>query len=158
MLPVPKTTPAPDVGPKPPFVLDTNILVYALESSKDSRCRIAQKKVRSLLAPDSGGAVPVQTLAEMYQVMRSKYPDPAIRKKCVDFLDNIVVLRTLPKIYYTEKTLLQAVRISEDHDLHLWDCLIMAVMKENGISRIYTENVKDFTGVDGIEAISPFSK
>jgi len=158
MLPVPKTIPAPDTGQKPLFVLDTNILVYALEAFEEPRCEIAQESVRSLLAPDSGGVVPVQTLAELYQVVRSKHSDQTIRKKCVNFLNNIVVIKTLPKIHYTEKTLLSAVRLSSEHNLHFWDCLLMAAMKENGISRIYTENVKDFKGVEGIEAINPFKK
>ena len=156
MLPVPKTTSVPDQAPESLFVLDTNILVYALEASEDPRCLIAQEKVRSLLAPDSRSAVLVQTLAELYQVIRSKYTDPAIRKKCVDFLDNIIVIKTVPKIHYTEKTLLSAVRLSQEHDLHFWDCLLMAAMKENSITRIYTENTKDFAGVDGIEAVNPF--
>jgi len=140
------------------MVLDTNLFVYALEESEDSRCEIAREKVRSLMAFDSGGAVLVQTMAELYQVMRSKYADPVIRKKCVDFLDNLVAVKTIPKINYTSKTLLSAVRLSQDHNLHFWDCLLIAAMKENGISRIYTENVKDFKGIEGIEAVNPFVK
>jgi predicted nucleic acid-binding protein len=156
MLPVQKPISVPDTEPKPLCVLDTNIFVYALEASEDRRCLIAQEKVRSLLAPDSQMVVLVQTLGELYHVMRSKYADPPVRKKCADFIGNVVVLRSLPKIHYSEKTIIAAIRLSDERNLHFWDCLLIAAMKENGITRIYTENVSDFRGVDGIEAVNPF--
>ncbi len=138
-------------------VLDTNILVYALQSGGDVRCQTAQKLVRELTAPDSVYAMPVQTLAELYQVMRSKYNNPILLKSCADFIDNIVVLRTVEKISYSEHTLLSAMRLSQAHNLHFWDCLIAACMLEHGVKIIYTENVKDFSGIAGIQAINPFS-
>ena len=40
----------------------------------------------------------------------------------------------------------------------IFDVFLAATMLDNGVRRIYTENVKDFNGVSGIDAINPFSR
>ena len=37
------------------------------------------------------------------------------------------------------------------------DVQTAAVMRQNGIRRIFTENVADFTGIEGIEVVNPFA-
>jgi predicted nucleic acid-binding protein len=37
------------------------------------------------------------------------------------------------------------------------DISLVATMLDNGVRRIYTENIDDFKGIDGIDAINPFS-
>ncbi len=147
MLPAPKTI----------SVLDTNILVYALEDTADPRCRIAKAHAATLLAPDSEEVVPVQTLAELNNAVRSKYQDVFMRRRCMDFIERVIGLHSIRKLHYDEHTLLSAMRLSQAHNLHFWDCLIAACMLEHGVKIIYTENVKDFSGIAGIEAINPFS-
>ncbi|KXA92114.1 hypothetical protein AKJ65_08035 [candidate division MSBL1 archaeon SCGC-AAA259E19] len=53
------------------------------------------------------------------------------------------------------QSVVRAIRISEEHDTHYWDSQIAAVMERNGISKILTENEKDFEGIPGIEAENP---
>ena len=40
--------------------------------------------------------------------------------------------------------------------MHFWDAVIMETMKENGIGKVFTENVRDFAGTKGIEVVDPF--
>jgi predicted nucleic acid-binding protein len=47
-------------------------------------------------------------------------------------------------------------KISKQHKIHFFDSLLAATMQENGISKILTENVKDFNKIAGIEAENPF--
>jgi predicted nucleic acid-binding protein len=38
----------------------------------------------------------------------------------------------------------------------IFDIFLAATMLDNGVRTIYTENVRDFEGIEGIEAINPF--
>ena len=39
----------------------------------------------------------------------------------------------------------------------IFDVFLVATMLDNGVRRIYTENIDDFERIDGIEAINPFA-
>ncbi|HXV81131.1 MAG TPA: hypothetical protein VEG60_14735 [Candidatus Binatia bacterium] len=38
----------------------------------------------------------------------------------------------------------------------IFDIFLAATMLDNGVQRIYSENINDFQGIAGIDAINPF--
>lgn len=54
------------------------------------------------------------------------------------------------------KTILQAVDLVKLHRISIWDALIAASMLEHNVSKILTENERDFRRIPGIAVINPF--
>jgi len=44
----------------------------------------------------------------------------------------------------------------EKHEIHLWDAVIAACMKENDITEIVTEDKEDFKKIPDIKVTMPF--
>lgn len=53
------------------------------------------------------------------------------------------------------RTVLKAIEIEKEHETPYWDSQIAAVMEENGIKKIFTENEEDFEGIPWIEVENP---
>jgi predicted nucleic acid-binding protein len=53
---------------------------------------------------------------------------------------------------------LSAIRIHREFDVPYWDALIAATMRENGVTRIYTEDEKSFRKIPWLEVVNPLGK
>lgn len=51
----------------------------------------------------------------------------------------------------------KAIAIAKSSKMPIWDSLIIATALENGITKIYTENTKDFKEIARIDAINPIN-
>ncbi len=51
---------------------------------------------------------------------------------------------------------LKAIDLVSEHEIHLWDAMIAACMKENDLTEIVTENKKDFGKIPDIKVTVPF--
>jgi len=51
-----------------------------------------------------------------------------------------------------------AVTISSDTGTYYWDALLAATMQRNGITRIVTENTRDFDKIHFLKAVNPLEK
>jgi predicted nucleic acid-binding protein len=54
------------------------------------------------------------------------------------------------------KTFLLTIDLIHKHNIHLWDAVIAATMKENDLIEIVTENKKDFDKIPNIKVSVPF--
>jgi len=52
---------------------------------------------------------------------------------------------------------LKAIDLVSQYSVHIWDAMIAACMKENGIQHIVTEGTADFEKIPDIQVIFPFS-
>ena len=53
--------------------------------------------------------------------------------------------------------ILEAAKISEEYDMHYWDALLAATMRQNNVLSMYTENAQDFR-VPWLNVVDPFGK
>lgn len=137
------------------FLTDTNILVYYFDKSDDKKHLIAKDLIGRCLKKETNLALSSQNLSEFFSVVvRKKYLP---RNEALKFLSYLIKFSGLKKINFNHKTVLEAARISDGHDMSYWDSLLAATMKQNGILNLYTENVKDFK-VPWINAVNPFEK
>jgi predicted nucleic acid-binding protein len=137
------------------FALDSNVLLYALDKSAGKKHELCKE----LLADGFRGSItyfiPLQVLSEFFFVVsRGKV------KADIDEAEELIrYMIDLPNFVIKaadEFSLLEAVNFHRKYDLHYWDALIVAVMKKNLVSNIYTENEKHLS-VIGINAVNPFS-
>ncbi len=134
-------------------LVDSNILIYAHqknEKEKHSRCA---EIVNSLVDSDEM-CLSVQNLVEFSRVLSEKasIDKDLVRQYVFDISESAHI------ISYDENTVLSALMISKQYKIHFFDALLAATMQENGISKIITENIKDFKKMAGIEAENPFEK
>ena len=135
------------------FLLDTNILVYAHGIRDDKKHRIAENIIDRCLKNEIKLAVSSQNLSEFFSVTTEK--GFLAKKDAADIISDIAEFSGWIKLDFSHKTVLDAARMSEEHNMSYWDSLLAATMKLNGILSIYTENTKDFK-VPWIRAVNPF--
>ena len=139
---------------EPKALIDSNILVYSIDRSEEEKYVVAKELVQKLI--DEGFFLSVQNLTEFYSVSTQKIERPIEHtkaKKFIEYLEEIEEVKIKP---LKTENLMKGTEITEKHDTDYWDALIAAVMKENNVEKIYTENTGDFKAIKGIEAKNPF--
>ncbi len=136
------------------FFLDTNVLVYYYQKEEDSRKSAAEKIINQCWNRRIKLAISNQTLSEFSSIaLRKLKLSPEQVKEVVNDINKF---SNFIKINYSSNTAVNAIYLVKEYKIPFWDSLIIATLKENNISNIYTENIKDFK-VAGIKAVNPFA-
>ncbi|MDZ4256971.1 MAG: PIN domain-containing protein [archaeon] len=133
--------------------LDTNIIVYAFDPTVSEKHTVAKRIVEQITKGETTACISNQILAEMSSVLLGKTMEH--KEQVRQFVESIQHIPTWQIVHYTSKTIettLQSIEKQKD----FWDNLIAQTMLENGITKIYTENTKDFSKIKGIKAVNPF--
>jgi predicted nucleic acid-binding protein len=143
--------------PVEPGVVDTNVLVYALDADAPHHA-----PSRALLEAGRDGSttlyVSSQILCEFYSVVTNAR---RVQRPCspADALAAIAVLlgflRVLPVPMRAVEELLRLLRRRPVSGADVFDLQIVATMNVNGVRSIYTFNADDFTGIVEIDVLSP---
>ena len=137
------------------FLIDTNILVYAVDKREENKNLKAKELMDLCWKGKSRFAISVQNLAEFTSVSTTKVKlEPMQAHAMVRY---IVKFYGFKKLIYSGKTILSAIEIASEFNMSFWDSLLAATMKENGIFNIYTENEKDFK-MPWINTVNPLKK
>ncbi len=134
------------------FLLDTNILVYAVDSTDKRKHEIAKEIIEDCFRGQKI-AISLQNLAEFFITATKKIDKPLTAKEALETIQLLIEVKDFKKISLNENTLIKAIELSAQAPF--WDAMIAATMLQNGINHIYTENTKDFQ-IPGITAINPF--
>jgi predicted nucleic acid-binding protein len=130
--------------------LDTNILIYAIDSSEGSKHALAGKIL--LMAAASRQPLMLQSLNELCAVVRKKrLMSPAALKKAVEFHRNAFEIEP-PAV----EDLLDALQANEDHKLPLWDALLWATARRAGCKIVFSEDFQDGRELGGVRFVNPF--
>ena len=133
--------------------LDTNILIYYYENNNEIKKLKAEKLINQCWNREINLVLSNQTLAEFSSLALRKLK--LLPEQIKEIIDDINKFSNFIKINYSSTTISKAILLTKEYQIHFWDALIIATMKENGLSKIYTENVKDFKSA-GINAVNPF--
>ena len=133
-------------------LIDTNILVYLIDTADKIRHEQAKKFFAQVMNNPLMFAVSLQNLREFCSV--------SIKKKNAaqgQIEEHAVLFKTFFQkiIQDTEEDALNAIKHSFEKNTPFWDSLIAATMQRNEIEIIYTENTKDFKNFEAIKAINP---
>ncbi len=139
-----------------PILVDSNILVYAYDTSEAEKRPRALKIIEECWEGKTELSVSVQNLSELFFILTNKVQYPLSSSEAGERAKAIINSPRWKVFDITRETIPLAVDLSKSHGTSYWDCLIAAVMKQNGVSKIYTENTKDFLKIPGIEAVNPF--
>lgn len=133
------------------FSLDTNILIYSVDTRDARRQEAAVQLVDS--AVDVNCVLTLQSLSEFYSVATRR------RIMAADRAANLV--RQWLSLFSTVAVSVTAIRTALDHAptgrASYWDALLIATAAEAGCSLVLTEDMADGAKLGGIEIHNPFA-
>ena len=145
-------------GTKVESFLDTNVLVYAYDSSEKDKHECAKRLLSEIYSKRRRVVLSTQTLSEFFTTVTKKIANPLPLEKAQGIIQDIVDFEQFRKVSISPQTVLDAIEIQDISKTSYWDALIAATMKEQRVFEILTEDVEDFKKVQGIIAKNPFSE
>ena len=133
------------------IALDTNILAYAEGVGDKARCKMARMLLEQL--PVESILLPAQTLGELYRVLTGKARRKAVpaRNAILGWADSFEVADS------TWTAFQSAFDLAADHDLQIWDALILSVAAENRCRMLLSEDLHDGFTWRGVTVLNPFA-
>lgn len=130
--------------------LDTNILAYAEGVGDAMRCNEARALAGRL--PVERVVLPAQTLGELYRVLVGKAGRDGIQARAaiLGWADSFAVADS------TWESFQAAFDLSADHQLPVWDALILAVAAENHCRMLLSEDFQAGFTWRGVTVVNPF--
>lgn len=132
--------------------LDTNVLAYAEGVNDASKRTIALELLEKL--PPGSGIVPVQVLGELFHVLVRKagLSRGEARAAILAWSDAFPLIETSPAV------LLAAMDLSADHQLGLWDAVILSAAAEGEARLLLSEDLADGFTWRGVTIANPFAE
>jgi predicted nucleic acid-binding protein len=139
---------------KDEIFFDTNIICYAYDSTEPSKRKICERLVEQVFNGEISGVISNQILVELFNSLTRKLDVPVQKANII--VKALISSEHWKKINYSDYTVNKALNNSERYDVPFLDVLIAETMKENGVSKIITENEKDFRKIPVITISNPF--
>lgn len=137
-------------------LLDSNILIYAYDSSEKEKHITAKKLLANCWKRKKMYALSVQNLSELFVVTTKKITNPIKPDEMKQNIQDIISFSNFNILSIDKNNILGAANISIEYGVSYWDALIASVMKENNIYNILTENDGDFKKIPWLRVINPF--
>lgn len=133
------------------IALDTNILAYAEGLGDKARCKAARTLVGQL--PVETVVLPAQTLGELYRVLTAKANRKAAvaRSAILGWSDSFEVADSSWTAFQA------ALDLSVDHQMQIWDALILSVAAENRCRLLLSEDFHEGFTWRGVTVLNPFA-
>jgi predicted nucleic acid-binding protein len=134
--------------------VDTNILLYTVDTNEPSK----QVKAQQLLPQLAAGAEPTvllwQVLAESVHQLRRWTNKGELTE--AEFHQHVHRFRSVfPLSVPSLAALDNALDLAKRYSLSHWDSMILGACKEAGVTTLYTEDLGAPTTIDGIQLVNP---
>jgi predicted nucleic acid-binding protein len=133
------------------YFVDTNILMYAHDTSAGAKHERAKALVENLWRQRSG-VVSTQVLQELCVNLRRKAGHPVdlrtAREIVADYLSWDVVTNT-------GESILEALQLEEHYQISFWDALIVQAAEASGAAVLYSEDLSDGQTYRGVRVVNP---
>lgn len=139
--------------PAPKVFVDTNILVYAHDTTAGMKREIAKEAILDLWNSETG-VLSTQVLQELYVSLTQKIPAPLNGKKARSILEDLCAWKVMVN---DEQTVLAAIDLQVQYRLSFWDSLILEAARRSGAVTLYSEDLSNGQQIDGIKIVNPFN-
>jgi len=131
--------------------LDTNVLAYA-EGVNGAQMRKAALELVERL-PEGTALLPVQTLGELFNLLvrKAKRSPARARKAILSWRD------AFPLIETSAEVMLAAADLATDHQLSIWDSVVLSAAAESGCRLLLTEDMQEGFTWKGVTVTNPFA-
>lgn len=132
--------------------IDTNVLAYAEGLGDEVRCSAAMQLVAQL--PVAAVVLPAQTLGELTRVLtgKARRSPTAAREAVLGWADSFEVADSSWAAFQA------ALDLVVDHQLPMWDALILAVAAESRCRLLLSEDFQNGFTWRGVTVVDPFAK
>lgn len=136
------------------YLLDTNILVYAVDEDEPDRMKMANDLLQHLTQTRKAVAS-TQVLAEFANVSLRKLRAASFREDVYRQVE--VYARTLIVLPLTAGIVLEAVRGVRDFQLAYYDAQIWAAARLNQVPYVLSEDFSADATLEGVTFLNPFA-
>jgi hypothetical protein len=142
------------------ILLDTHILVHAHNASSHHQSTASEILSKALESKIQACILP-QILYEFYAVVTNprRVDQPLSPDEAIAICEDFWLCKEIDVIEPQTSTTSLVFSLTRENHLsgaRIFDCIIAATAKEQGIKDIYTENVSDFEIYDFLNVINPF--
>jgi predicted nucleic acid-binding protein len=131
-------------------LLDTNILVYAVDSTPE---RTRKRKVSLELMESRDFGLSAQVLQEFYVTVTRKLEQPLPTEKATWFVEK---LSQLPVVPTDVDLVLAGILFSLRHRISYWDGAVLAAAERLGAKTLYSEDLNSGQGFGSVRVVNPF--
>ncbi len=136
----------------PQVLIDTNILIYAIDPRDSDRQEKALRLI-TRMSENHRGCLSVQSLAEFTSAAINKLSLPPVEAlRLIEGWQQI-----FPVFDLTPRTVQEAARGVCDHQLSYYDAQIWAAAQLNQVPVIFSEDFQDGQTVEGVQFLNPFA-
>jgi len=132
------------------FLLDTNILVYAVTKQNPRKREQALALIRRGVA-DGSCCITAQVIRELAAVL-VKFPN--LSMECI--LNIIAELRKLPQAEEPVNLVELGIELHHQYGLQFYDAMILAVARIKGCDIVYSEDMSNGQVYDVVRVVNPF--
>jgi predicted nucleic acid-binding protein len=137
------------------IAIDTNILIYSLDSHDRVKRDKARALLRQLRSQAENVVIPWQVVGEFLRFLRSLQNQGQLtRAKLERILRGYLRLFTiaLPSLVVID----HALSLTRRHSLSHWDSMLLGAGLEAGVHTLYTGDMGAPVVIDGIALVNPF--
>jgi len=135
------------------YFVDTNILMYAHDTSTGVKHERAKKIIEELWLARSG-VVSTQVLQELCVNLRRKAGRPADLKIVREIIADYLVWEVFIN---TGESILEALEVEKRYKVSFWDALIIQAAAASGCAVMYSEDLSDGQLYGTVRVINPFA-
>jgi predicted nucleic acid-binding protein len=131
--------------------VDTNVLAYA-EGVNGEASRTAALDLLQTLRPDST-LLPAQALGELFNVLvrKARWSRGDAQRAVLGWGD------AFPLIETSSGVMLAAMDLASDHQLGIWDAIILSAAADAGCRLLLSEDLQDGFTWGGVTVVNPFA-
>jgi len=132
------------------MALDTNVLVYAIDTAAGPRHTSAGTLIERVLL--GGRAILIlQTMTEFYSVATRRFRIPS--RDALLFLDE---LRAVLSVHAADERDFDRATRGDRHGMSFWDALLWATADRVGVRYLLSEDFQDGRTLGGVTFVDPF--
>jgi len=135
--------------------LDTNIFVYAIDSSgrEKAKSQKARKVINEYVA-NMNGVISTQVMQEFFVVATCKITKKLSVDQALEYMRCISVLEI---VYPDENMVFAAARKVKKYQMSFWDAMIIQSAQVSGCYFLLSEDLQHGTEVSGVKIINPLA-
>jgi len=130
--------------------LDTNVLVYAVDSS-DSEQTKRQQAIELIETRDF--ALSAQVLQEFYVTVTRKIATPLTPAQAIEWVEQLAIF---PCIEIDASLVKIAIENSVRYKVSYWDAAIIAAAESSGANTLFSEDLNHGQHFGSVQVINPF--
>jgi len=133
--------------------VDTNVLVYAFDSSAGSK-QTAAKTLLERVWQTGTGCLSVQVLQEFFVTVTRRVARPLSVNEAADRIREFAAWRVFSP---TVDDVLAAIDLQKQARLSFWDAMVVRAASESGCDTLWTEDLNDGQAIRGVHVRNPFA-